>query len=158
MNLKIGELARLAGCLPVTIRFYEKKGLLKNPERTSANYRLYDKEDINRLRFILHCRQNGINLADIRKLLLIRDGGGGCNAVHSLIDNYLQQVNEQIAALKKLHDELEKLREAGLHENGEGCSILATLSNRDDCEFCSCLNEKTRQTGESAAANPEKIL
>lgn len=145
MGLKIGEVARLAGCQTVTIRFYEKKGLLKNPERTSANYRLYDKEDIERLRFILHCRQNGIKLEDIRQLLLVSDAGGGCQAVHSLIENYLRQVEGQIASLKKLHGELEKLRQTGLHEYGNVCSIIASLANSDNCKFCRCLNENTEK-------------
>lgn len=143
MQLKIGKLAELAGCLPVTIRFYEKKGLLKKPGRTSGNYRLYDSDDIERLRFILHCRQNGIKLEDIRGLLAIRDAGGACRAAHGLIDNYIAQVRQEIEALTKLRAELENLRKKGNAENGDGCSILAALANADDCRFCSRLREQT---------------
>lgn len=143
MRLKIGKLAELAGCLPVTIRFYEKKGLLKKPGRTSGNYRLYESEDIERLRFILHCRQNGIKLEDIRGLLAIRDAGGACRAAHGLIDSYIDQVSREIEALKKLRSELENLRRKGSDEEG-GCSILATLANADDCRFCTRLREHAR--------------
>lgn len=41
MPLKIGELAKRSGCQVVTIRYYEKEGLLPPPERTDSNYRLY---------------------------------------------------------------------------------------------------------------------
>ena len=58
MKVKIGELAKMTGCQVVTIRYYEKEGLLKRPERTERNYRLYGDEDIARLRFIRHCRQH----------------------------------------------------------------------------------------------------
>lgn len=144
MGLKIGKLAELAGCLPVTIRFYEKKGLLKKPDRTSGNYRLYETDDIERLRFILHCRQNGIKLEDIRKLLAIRDAGGGCRAAHGLIGSYIARVGQEIEALVKLRSELENLLEKGSAEEGGDCSILTALANADDCRFCSRLREHSR--------------
>lgn len=62
MKVKIGELAKMTGCQVVTIRYYEKEGLLKRPERTERNYRLYGEEDMARLRFIRHCRQHGMSL------------------------------------------------------------------------------------------------
>lgn len=155
MPLKIGELASLAGCLPVTIRFYEKKGLLKKPERTSANYRLYDDEDIERLRFILHCRQNGIGLDDIGALLAIRANGGACKAVHGLIDGYIDKVTREIASLEKLRSELKKLRDAGQQEHANGCSILDTLANADNCCFCSRLKSQASKSRE-ALARPKR--
>ena len=54
--MKIGELAAQACCLTVTIRYYEKLGLLPNDKRDASNHRIYDEEDGERLRFILHCR------------------------------------------------------------------------------------------------------
>ena len=52
MKLKIGELAKKSGCPVVTIRYYEKKGLLPEPDRNGSNYRLYDEADMERLRFV----------------------------------------------------------------------------------------------------------
>ena len=51
MALKIGELAKATGTQVVTIRFYEKEGLLRQPERTAAGYRLYSQEDVERLHY-----------------------------------------------------------------------------------------------------------
>lgn len=45
--MKIGELSDESGCKVVTIRYYEKEGLLSKPERTEANYRVYEQEDVN---------------------------------------------------------------------------------------------------------------
>lgn len=73
MKVKIGELAKMTGCQVVTIRYYEKEGLLKRPERTERNYRLYGDEDIARLRFIRHCRRHGMSLDEIRTLLVYSD-------------------------------------------------------------------------------------
>ena len=62
MAYKIGELARHVGCRVVTIRYYEKEGLLRSPERTAGNYRLYDETDVERLRFIQRCRSLDMSL------------------------------------------------------------------------------------------------
>ena len=63
--MKIGELAKKTGCQVVTIRYYEKEGLLPEPERSEGNYRLYSEADIERLRFIRHCRHHDMKLAEI---------------------------------------------------------------------------------------------
>lgn len=44
MEIRIGELAQRTGCEVVTIRYYEKEGLLPEPARSSGNYRLYGEE------------------------------------------------------------------------------------------------------------------
>ena len=54
MKVKIGELARMAGCQVVTIRYYEKEGLLPAPERSAGGYRDYDEGQAERLRVIPH--------------------------------------------------------------------------------------------------------
>ena len=65
--MRIGEVAKISRCPAVTIRYYEKIGLLPNAKRTAANYRIYDQNDLERLRFIRHCRNHGMSLADIEK-------------------------------------------------------------------------------------------
>ena len=71
--MKIGEVAKISRCPTVTIRYYERIGLLPNSKRTASNYRIYDKSDLERLRFIRHCRNHGMSLSDIAKLLSIKD-------------------------------------------------------------------------------------
>ena len=53
MHLKIGELSKKTSCSVLTIRFYEKEGLIPEPERTEGNYRLYDVGYVERIKFIL---------------------------------------------------------------------------------------------------------
>jgi hypothetical protein len=55
-TLKIGRLATAAEVGIDTVRFYERAGLLKNPQRTAAGYRLYDGSDVARVRFIRRVR------------------------------------------------------------------------------------------------------
>ena len=74
-RLRIGELAKTVGVEPDTIRFYEREGLLSEPNRTASGYRVYDESAVDRMRFIQGAQRLGLRLADIRDLLTVRDTG-----------------------------------------------------------------------------------
>ncbi len=137
MNVRIGELAKLTGCQVVTIRYYEKEGLLRQPERTESNYRLYTDKDIEHLRFIRHCREHGMTLAEIRELLAFKDHPTvNCDWIHSLIERHIANVDQQIASLTHLKKHLQSL----LHKCSGGkrseCSILVSLNQGESCPYC----------------------
>jgi DNA-binding transcriptional MerR regulator len=68
--LKIHEVAAETGLTPRTIRYYEELGLLEPAARSEGAYRLYDTEDLERLRFIRGLRDDaGFSLAEIGQLL-----------------------------------------------------------------------------------------
>ena len=73
MKIRIGELAQRTRCEVVTIRYYEKEGLLPAPARSSGNFRLYGDAHIERLQFIRHCRSLDMTLSEVRALLGLRD-------------------------------------------------------------------------------------
>ena len=133
--MKIGELAKKTACKVVTIRYYEKEGLLPTPERTSGNYRLYSKVDLERLRFIMHCRKHGMKLEEIRELLAFKDNPNyDCTWVSDLLDSHIHHVEEQIASLNHLKYHLENLRgRCSGGQNGDNCAIMRSLSNRGEC-------------------------
>lgn len=138
MRLRIGELAKMAGCLTVTIRFYEKEGLLASPERDGGNYRVYTDADAERLRFILHCRKHGVSLAEIRRLLAIRDNPvRDCAFAHELVANRLAEVEEQLASLNDLKEKLLALQKG--NSCSGACSILERLEAPDNCPYCRAL-------------------
>jgi len=67
--LRIAEVAQLVDLTPRAIRYYEGMGLLR-PERSEGAYRLYEPDDIERLRTIRALRDDaGMSVADIRELL-----------------------------------------------------------------------------------------
>lgn len=154
MSLRIGEMAASAGCQVVTIRYYEKEGLLPAPERSSANYRLYGDADLERLRFILHCRRHGIKLEDIRKLLIFRDNPQReCGFVHDLVEKQLAIVEEQIKSLETLKKVLQELQaERACNRKGH-CPILHRLNAPEDCLYC----RKTKERDEPDSPLSEKI-
>ncbi|MGN6190288.1 MAG: MerR family transcriptional regulator [Conexibacter sp.] len=73
--LRIGDAARLVGTTPRTIRYYEEKGLLPLPEeRAAGKHRLYDEQDVARLRELLRMRNLlGVPLEELRELISVDD-------------------------------------------------------------------------------------
>ncbi|MBA3963647.1 MAG: MerR family transcriptional regulator [Chthoniobacterales bacterium] len=66
--MHIGELARGAQVNIQTIRFYEREGLLRRPDRTEAGYRIYEARDLERVIFIKRNQELGFTLAEIKEL------------------------------------------------------------------------------------------
>ena len=138
MKVKIGQLAKLTDTQVVTIRYYEKEGLLGEPERTGSNYRLYSEKDVERLQFIRHCRRHGMGLAEIRALLAYRDTPKtDCVWIMDMIQTHIKNVDEQMASLAHLKVHLEQLLHScsGSH-SGEACGIIQSLGDWEPCKLC----------------------
>lgn len=103
MEIRIGDLAKRSGCEVVTIRYYEKEGLLPKPARSGGNFRLYGEAHIERLQFIRHCRSLDMTLSEIRALLGLRDNPmQDCGEVNTLLEAHIQQVEMRVSALLQL--------------------------------------------------------
>ncbi|ADD68712.1 transcriptional regulator, MerR family [Denitrovibrio acetiphilus DSM 12809] len=146
--MKIGELSKKTGCKVVTIRYYEKEGLLKTPDRTDGNYRVYGKDDQERLEFIMHCRRHGMMLNEIKELLVFREHPHkDCTWVTELLENHIKEMEEQIKSLESLKSSLEGLKErcdGGL--DGTLCPIMKQLNNGLLC--CNLNHKCTAVSGE----------
>ena len=137
MPYKIGELARQAGCQVVTIRYYEKEGLLHEPERSGGNYRLYGEPELERLLFIRHCRKHGMQLSEIRELLAFRDNpSADCGWINSMMDDHIVNISQQIKSLKKLKSQLQQLQKKCSGNHHADCGILQSLNDIRHCPFC----------------------
>ncbi|MDR0621885.1 MAG: MerR family transcriptional regulator [Deltaproteobacteria bacterium] len=131
---KIGKLAELAECQPVTVRYYEKEGLLAKPSRGENGYREYGNDDLERLRFIRHCRDHGIALADVKILLKLRNAPeGDCGPVDDMVTRLIDQLDEQLKSIKKLKKNLVTLKGRCHGGSIADCAILKSLSDRDNC-------------------------
>ena len=129
-SLKIGELAKITGCPVETIRYYEKEGLLQEPERSAGNYRLYGALHAERLQFIRNCRLLDMTLDEISRLLRFQDHPEeNCGEVNTLLEEHIGHVHERITELKALQEQLQDLR--NLCKNNQTvkeCRILRSLS------------------------------
>ena len=68
-ELSIGVLSKATGVKVVTIRFYEKIGVMAAPPRSAGNYRIYTRQHVRRLHFIRRCRDLGFSLDQILDFL-----------------------------------------------------------------------------------------
>ena len=111
-KMKIGDLARTAGCQVETIRYYEREELLPEPARTEANYRTYGQRHVERLRFIRNCRSLDMTLDEIRGLLTFCDAPErNCIEVSALLEAHIRHVAHRISELKLLEQQLKDLRQ-----------------------------------------------
>jgi DNA-binding transcriptional MerR regulator len=100
-TLTVGEVAKRADLGVQTLHYYERLGLLPKPRRSAANYRLYDPEIVERLRFIKKAHSLGFTLEEIREILSLRDHGRApCRRVAELGERRLQQVEQELARLE----------------------------------------------------------
>ncbi len=122
-QLRIGELASQLDLNPKTVRYYEEIGLLPRAERTESRYRLYDRVDQERLRFILKAKAIGLSLNEIKEILGLRDSGEQpCEHVLGLLDQKLVKVEEQLQVLTEFRADLLTIRrEAAGHISSDAC-------------------------------------
>lgn len=127
--LTIGDLAAAADTKAETIRYYERIGLLREPERTASRYRRYEEADVQRLRFVRRARDLGFSLEEVRALVaLTGDPGADCTAVDEAARLHLADVEARIAQLATLRSELRRIisRCRGGQTTGD-CRILEAL-------------------------------
>ena len=72
--MTIGELAKAAGVHVETVRYYQRRGLIKEPAKPASGHRRYPEEVLEQLGFIRGAQQLGFSLEEARQLLDISDG------------------------------------------------------------------------------------
>lgn len=125
-----GDLARATGCNIETIRYYEKTGLLPDPPRTGAGYRIYSAAHATRLRFILRARELGFSMEDIRGLMgLGDDAAPTCAEVKERTERHLTDVRAKIADLRRIKKVLSVTAARCSREDVPDCPVLETLES-----------------------------
>lgn len=130
-KLTIGGLSRITGVHVETIRFYQRKKLLNEPDRVSNKIRYYQKYDINRIAFIKSTQGLGFDLEDIRELLCLEEGVENEKA-RKIVQKNLVELRNKIVFLQYLYNTLEKFYwkcERGKYDSNE--KIYCTLIQRE---------------------------
>jgi Cd(II)/Pb(II)-responsive transcriptional regulator len=137
--MKVGELALRAGCDAQTVRFYEREGLLEEPQREASGYRRYDERHLTRVRFIRHCRELDLPLSEVRQLLeFAAQPSQACLQVNDLLDGHIALVKRRLQALKTLETQLVALRRTCDGDATHPCAILESFVSaaEDDSRAC----------------------
>jgi Hg(II)-responsive transcriptional regulator len=126
----IGQLAKNAGVGIDTVRFYERRGLLPEPERTTSGYRLYGNATVARIHFIRRAKQLGFTLDEIIILLRLQDQGGEKSDVRSLTQHKLEEIDAKIADLERIRSVLHKLSQKCSGKGSvAGCPIIEAIAS-----------------------------
>lgn len=127
----IGQLSRATGCKIPTIRYYERIGMLPEPDRTAGNTRLYAFNDVSRLSFIRCCSELGFSQAAIRELLDLTDHpDASCEAVTQIAQTHLEDINRRIDRLSTMKAELEQMVASCRGGRMAQCRIIERLAEQ----------------------------
>ena len=121
----------MTGCNLETIRYYEKIGMMPDPPRTGAGYRVYDAGHVSRLRFILRARELGFSIDDVRGLLaLMESGTQTCAEVKQRTERHLAEVRAKIADLRRIERVLAETASRCSGEEVPECPVLDALGSQ----------------------------
>lgn len=126
-NLTIGRLAESAQVNVETVRYYQRRGLMREPARPTGSVRRYSNDDARRIRFIKRAQQLGFTLEEVTNLLKLEDGHS-CRETERLAQQKLVLVEARIADLGRLRKTLRELIRRC--ESGRGkimCPIIESL-------------------------------
>ena len=129
-NLTIGAFAGMAGVNVETIRFYQRKGLLSEPDRPRGRIRRYGELDVARVKFVKSAQRLGFSLDEVAGLLKLEDGTH-CDDARVLAEQKLEDVRGRLADLHRIESALERLVEDCCATRGTvTCPMIAALQSR----------------------------
>lgn len=121
-KLTIGRVARESGVGVETVRFYERKGLVRRPQRNGSSFREYLGEDPVRIRFIKRAQDLGFTLREIKELIELNSRPKAtCGDIRARAEAKLAEIDAKIRDLKKMKTTLSRLSNAC----GDGKQALA---------------------------------
>lgn len=126
-NLTIGAFGKAAGVNVETIRFYQRKGLLQEPDRPYGSIRRYGQADVARVKFVKSAQRLGFSLDEIGQLLKLEDGTH-CSEAAELAALRLADVRVRLADLMRMEMVLSRLvSECNAHRSSVSCPLIAAL-------------------------------
>jgi MerR family redox-sensitive transcriptional activator SoxR len=133
-QLTIGEVAQRAGVATSVIRYYERIGLLPEPDRLHGQRR-YDTEVLGKLGFIGIAQSAGFKLAEIKDLIDGVESADGMGAqMRSLSSRKLDEVEALLERTKAMKGWLEVAAECGCATPAE-CALFLSPGEETDAEF-----------------------
>ena len=123
----IGALAETAGVNVETIRFYQRKGLMPEPEKPYGSIRRYGAAELARVRFIKSAQRLGFSLEEVGELLKLEDGAR-CGEARQLAEQKLVDVRQRLTDLQRIESVLAGLVARCSAVRGRvNCPLIASL-------------------------------
>ncbi len=130
--MNIGTAAAKSGIPAKTIRYYESIGLIPRASRTEGNYRDYDDNDLQTLRFIQRARRLGFPVKDVGNLLTLwRDRSRASSDVKYLAEHHIQEIDRRMEELRTMRRTLVHLVDRCHGDDRPDCPILEGLAGEE---------------------------
>lgn len=108
-KITIGKLADMSGVGVETVRFYQRKNLLREPKATGS-FRTYNEEDAQRIIFIKRAQDLGFTLSEVKELLELNTKPRmTCGTVKTKTQAKIKEIETKIADLNRMKASLTKL-------------------------------------------------
>lgn len=146
-TLRTAEVAEQAGVNVETLRFYERKGILREPPRRPSGYREYPPETVERVRFIKRAQELGFSLREVQDLLELRETSRAkAGRVRKVAEARLEEIEHKIRDLEAMKQSLtELLCACDGRKTIASCPIIESLSGCPRCRS----SDQAEQTGGS---------
>lgn len=156
--MTIGKLAAAEGVGVETVRFYQRRGLLPQPERRDSGYREYSEADRGRLVFIRRARRLGFTLSEIAELLGPAEAQSA-QEIATAAQAKLDAIDQQVRELVQQRCRLRQLVRVCEHGNGKECAALQlpepAVNEREGSRRFSQLRDRSSL---SASGQPGRAL
>jgi MerR family mercuric resistance operon transcriptional regulator len=117
--MTIGRLAKEAGVNVETVRYYQRRGLIEEPQKPAGGHRRYAPSALRRIAFIRRAQALGFSLAEVESLLKHSDTHNGKEA-RAVAERKLASLSTHIEQLRGMRDELKRLIEKSRDSKGRG--------------------------------------
>ena len=126
----IGRLAEEVGVSVETIRFYERRGLLRQPKAPASGWRVYDPSAAWTLHYIRLGRQLGFTLSELKTLLAgVGSGKLFCKSVQQAYERKIRLLEDKIVQMKTMRRDLKKAMADCIRQSASGhCPIAERCS------------------------------
>ncbi|SLM44241.1 MULTISPECIES: Hg(II)-responsive transcriptional regulator [Nitrospira] len=126
-ELTIGRVAKLAGVNVETIRYYQRRGLLAEPDKPHMGYRRYPADSVKHIRFIKRAQALGFTLEEIAELLQLEEARA-CAKTRTLAAHKMRLIDQKLTGLAAMRKALAGLvQQCDRKQPVEGCPIIQVL-------------------------------
>jgi len=126
-ELTIGRVAKLAGVNVETIRYYQRRGLLAEPEKPHMGYRRYPADSVRHIRFIKRAQALGFTLEEIAELLRLEEARA-CAETRALAAHKMRVIDRKLTGLAAMRKALAGLvQQCDRKQPTKGCPIIEVL-------------------------------
>lgn len=131
--MRSSELAEQAGVNVQTLRYYERRGLLPEPERLDSGYRAYGPDAVQIVKFVRRAQKLGFSLEEINSLLELSAGGPeSCEAARELASAKVAELDQKLASITAMRGSLLRLIDTcALPRDRRECPLLHAIETDD---------------------------